>query len=395
MTRSFIIFSIILWIFPSILKSQYLFDAVNETFTEVNSIEVKGVFCKVEFIENQGSSVLLEGEILGSKRYEVPCIKYEQIGNLLKVWVEIPGNITGNLKGFLNFSIPKNVLIKVDNSSGNISVNGVGRETLMLNTASGSITISSIPCNANLRTASGSIIANLVSGDLDAKSASGSLKIVDIKGDTKVSSASGSISCIFIGGNLDASSASGSVKVENVKGSAKLSSSSGSINANLIFGDLNAKTTSGNLKVNDIKGLVKASSSSGTLKIQTVYKDVTVNSTSGTIELKDINGVIKADNTSGGIKLENVFGDINASSVSGSIKGTAVMITGNSVFKTSSGGISVELLNAPNSLSFDLNSTSGNFEAGGTKGSKRLIITEGKIKITGTTTSGNQKYYYQ
>lgn len=342
MKKTGIILGIILWMIPFISKSQDLLDAVNETFTGVKSIEVKGLFCAVEINENAGSSVMIEGDLRSTRRYDNFRIKYEQDGANLKIWIDMPViSITGVLKGYLRISTPRDVLVKVENASGNISVENVGREILTLQTVSGNINISNIPCKANLKTVSGSITCNLVSGNVVATTTSGGMKIIDIKGAAKINSTSGA------------------VNIQNV--------------------------------LNE----VDVSSVSGKLSVSGVYANVTCKSTSGKIELKDVKGIIKTDNTSGGGTFVNVIGEINASSVSGSIKGTSVMLTGNSNFKTSSGTIDISLSNSPKTLSFNLNSSSGSLEAAGIKGEKKLEINEGAIKITGTTSSGGQRYNYK
>jgi hypothetical protein len=68
------------------------------------------------------------------------------------------------------------------------------------------------------------------------------------------------------------------------------------------------------------------------------------------------------------------------------------MIIGDSNFKTTSGSIGIALLNVPKSLSFDLQSSSGRLEAGGIKASKRLLVNDGPVKITGNSASGGIKF---
>ena len=338
MTKFATLFILIFSLGFSAAKSQNLLDKVEETFANVNSIHVKGVMCKVEFEAIPGSAVRFEGEIRSTKNYEDFRIRYEQKGEQLNVWIDMPKNITGQNKGLLYFEAPKNVLIKVENISGNVSVIGVGRDNLSVSSVSGSINVSDIPCNASLKSVSGSINATMINGDLNATSTSGSINVSDVTGFA----------------NIDGSS--GSANIQNVM-----------------------KT-------------VNASTLSGMLKITGVYSDVKAKSISGLLDLTDIKGKMTLNNTSGEIRLTDIIGDINASTISGAIRGNSVMITGNSNFNSTSGSINFVLLNAEKTLSYELKSASGRIEANGIKGTKELIITEGAIKIKSRTVSGSQKF---
>lgn len=321
------------------VKSQDLIDSINETFAGVNSICVKGVFCKVEFEDGGSATVHVEGEIRSTNRNKDSRIGYKQTGEHLDVWIDHPINLRGRTNGFLHFVAPKNVKIMVENVSGSVSVVGIGRETLSVDNVSGSINVKDIPCKAELKSVSGSIKANFIDGDLLAKTISGSINVVD------------------------------------VKGAAELKSVSGTASAQAVVDKLNISTISGSLNIGE------------------VYSDIAAKSTSGRIELKDVKGNITVSAVSGSIKLTSTIGSIKASSGSGSINGSEVMVTDNSNFKTTSGSIDIALLNTPKSLSYELSSVSGRLEANGINGKGELDITEGSVKITGNSVSGSMKFY--
>lgn len=339
MIKLVFLLSVILWLYPEFSKSQDLVDQVNESFTDINSVTVKGIFCDVDVEPGSNSTVTLEGEIRATKKYEDLRIKFTKTGNSLEVWVEQPKNITGQVKGFLNLSIPVTTLLKVENISGSIKVSGVGRDELLLNAISGSIIAGNIPCTARLKTVSGSIKASVIEGDVSAKAVSGSINVNDIKG------------------------------------SADLSSVSGSINASSIIKEVNASSVSGSVNLTDIFSAVKGKTVSGGLHFTNVKGNITANSTSG------------------GISLTGIVGEINASATSGSIKGSSVMLTGNSSFNNTSGSVDIILDNNSDALAFDLHSGSGSLEAAGVRSSKKLVTGSGPVKITGFTASGSQRYH--
>ena len=344
-----IILSVIFVLYHTNCASQPIVDKVSETFAGVNTINVKGIFCPVEFEQGSGSNVQFEGEI----RHEDSSaglykIRYEQKENQLDVWIEMlnpnihkVNAVLGKINrppGVLRFSTPKDMLINIENVSGNVTVSDVGRE-IKVKTSSGRITVRDISCDAVLSSVSGSISAEFVNGNLEARSSSGSIKTTDIKGTANIAAVSGSL------------------RILNV--------------------------------LND----VKASTSSGSLFVSHVYSNVSGKTVSGKVELKNIKGNIQLQSSSGRISITDVVGEINASTTSGSINGNKVMITGNSSFKSSSGNINIGLLNSPISLGYDLTSSSGRLEVDNLKGQKKLTITEGAIKITSNTVSGNQKFY--
>lgn len=338
MIRLSILLSLVLWLLPGLASGQDLVDQVRESFTDVTTVTVKGIFCNVEMEPGNGSTVTLEGEIRATRKYEDLRIKFSKKGTSLEVWIEQPKNIIGQVKGFLNLTVPVSTIVKVENVSGSVKVTGIGKDELRLDAVSGSIAATNIPCKASLKTVSGSIKASVIDGDLIAKTVSGSLNVSDIKGRADLNSVSGSITAKSIMKEVDASSVSGSVNLAE------------------IFSNIKGKSVSGAVKISDVRG------------------NITANTTSGSISLAE------------------VVGEINASSTSGSIRGTGIMLTGMSSFNNTSGGVDIALVNDQQALSFDLRSGSGSLEAAGVRASKRLVVGTGPVKISGVTASGSQKY---
>ena len=339
MKKIFVFWGIMILICPMVVKSQVLVSTVDETFSGVTSIDVKGIFCSVELEAGATANVTLVGEIRAIKPYDDLKIKYTHRGNTLTVWVEIPPHITGQTKGFLRFTVPRNVLLKVENTSGKIVVNGIGSETISLTTTAGSINANNIPCNAVL------------------------------------SSMTGAINCKTINGNMMASSTSGNIHAKGVKGFARIYCTTGSVNLDGVANEANVITTT------------------GTQFISGAHSNVSASASTGRIELAGVKGIIKATTTTGNITINDASGEIEATTESGAIKGHSVMVTGNSNFEGGSGNIEIELLNPSKTLSYNLKSTRGKLEAENIRETKNLIVNQGATKITGTTTSGSQRYY--
>jgi len=128
------------------------------------------------------------------------------------------------------------------------------------------------------------------------------------------------------------------------------------------------------------------------LKIDKLDGDLSAHASSGNISIYDVYGNVSADCSSGNIKLRDLEGVLEVESSSGNIRGEDIKLTGGSRFKATSGNITIGLLNKDNDLSFDLDSGSGNLYAVGSTADDRLILKNGPITITGTTSSGNQRY---
>jgi len=320
----------------SCVQAQDVIDQVSEKYNNITAVEVEGSFCSVSIIGGTGSDVDFKGEVLGSKKYDIK-IRHNVSGGTLRVWIDRPNSLR-NVKGKLEFTVPTNTNIDVDNSSGSISVENIGQVVVALKASSGSVRARNIDSN------------------LTAEASSGSIALADIKGDVRAVTSSGSQKHNNIGGNLKAKASSGSLKVEGVGGEAELGTSSGSQSINVIGNNLYAKSSSGSIKISDVTGDVKASA------------------------------------TSGGIGLSKITGAVNLSTSSGSQRGTNMKLTGNSTFKSSSGSVSMELSNDAEELSFALTASSGSLSAKGSSGRKNLVIERGPIKITGVSSSGSQTY---
>jgi len=317
--------------------SQKILDKVDKSFKSVTTVNVEGSFCNVTLSGEKRPDVHLTGEIQSSKNYDIK-IRYEHNGNELKVWIDRPRSIRGNIKGKLSLKIPYNTNIEVINSSGNILVENTGQCTIDLISASGNVAAKNIDTNIKITTSSGDINVEDVTGDVHTTSASGSLYASGIKG------------------NVYAVTSSGSQKIEGVKGNLKLTASSGSIYLSMISGNVNGRSSSGSLKADHVTGEITAVSSSGS------------------------------------IRLTNTAGRLNLITTSGSQKGTGIKLTGASSFKSSSGSVSMQLLNNADELSFELHSSSGSLSAKGQTASHKLVISKGPVMIFGKTSSGSQYY---
>ncbi len=322
----------------SFLNAQEILDNISTNYTGVESIQVKGLFCEVSVGPGVGEMVQLIGEIRGVRRVDEYKIKAQQNGSVLEVWLEHPRTMHGSVKGFLDFQVPKGVILKVDNISGNVKVNGVGRDEIWLKSISGNIKASGIPCDLKASSVSGNVVVSVIDGSVEARSISGMLQVSNVKG------------------TLTGGTASGTVKVEMVEGA------------------IAVETTSGDCFLNN------------------VMKSASVKSASGNVRVSEIKGDLKGNTISGDIYLEDAVGSFDLETLSGNQKGSEVMLSGSSRFHSLSGDIILAFSNPQGVLSYRLTTSSGSLNAAGTSGDKKLEIGNGPIVVTGHTASGDQNY---
>lgn len=333
------LFSLLIFAFSCTpLMSQELLDRVQESFTGIETVSIKGSFCQTEIVSNVVNEVSLEGEIRSVRRYQDLRIRYAQSGSQLDIWIERPHSTTGQIRGLLLLSVPPQTQLMVSNLSGSISVTGVGSNATTLET---------------------------LSGDVEIKNCPGALKI---------NTTSGNINGNAIGGSVYAHSVSGHVSMQDVQGGCHLSSISGNVKVSAAFEGVELNTTSGNISLSDVVG------------------PADVKTASGEIAVTRLKGNAVATSSSGSLRVEEVVGTLDLTTISGTIKGQQVMLTGPSKFRNGSGNIDILFSNDAETLSFDLKTVSGRLEVQGMITEKQLVKGEGPLRVTGSTTSGNQSY---
>jgi DUF4097 and DUF4098 domain-containing protein YvlB len=186
---------------------------------------------------------------------------------------------------------------------------------------------------------------------------------------------------------------SGSVAVEGLTPSRiNLEVSSGKIRLKDITARLDVKSSSGSIEIEAYDGIKNISSSSGTITVSDSDGDIAADSSSGKHDYRKIIGSIAAHSSSGKIMVSDSEGTVELRSSSGSLGGSALSITGNSAFQTTSGSINIDFSNDIDDFTFKLESSSGMITVAGIRAKGDVATGSGKIQITGISTSGSQKY---
>ncbi len=185
-------------------QANIVIDQAEERFDNVASLVIKGSFCNVNMDTHSANTVAFKGEIKANKERDDIKIKYQQKGAVLEVWIERPNSLRGSFDGLLDFIVPVNTNVDVDNSSGSIMATNIGQSIVKLTASSGSIQ------------------AENINSDLSTKTSSGSIKVNNISGNLSCTSSSGSQSIIKVGADVDAQTSSGRISIDEAQGKVKV-----------------------------------------------------------------------------------------------------------------------------------------------------------------------------
>lgn len=228
---------------------------VDETFSGVDEIEVKGSFANVEVNGSQRKDVHLTGELMVSKKNEDDYkIRYEKNGDKLEVWIEKPSRNwswnSNNKPSVIRLEVPVKTEVEVDNSSGNVKVTYI-KADVSLEASSGNIDVSDIEGRLNIEASSGNIYISNVEGHVASETSSGRQSLNDINGKVKAEASSGNILLTDVKGTLSLKTSSGDIKLVEVDGNLTAGSTSGDITGNdvKLTGSNEFKSTSGSIRM--------------------------------------------------------------------------------------------------------------------------------------------------
>ncbi|GEM_PF-4150293 len=243
----------------------------------IESLEVDGSFCDINMEGTSGNTLDFDGLIRASKELDYE-IRYEQSGSHVRVWVVSPRNNSWNwgwndMEARLDFKVPSNVMVRVDNSSGDVSISGISASNHKIEASSGDIELIRVKGDVIARASSGDIKIDGIDGDLEVETSSGDQRVYDIGGNVRFDASSGDVRFQDIAGNLRGRTSSGEIDMVDVQGVFDVSASSGDIEGrNLVVkGGSSFVATSGDITIyadQDLDQLsFEARSSSGDITI--------------------------------------------------------------------------------------------------------------------------------
>ena len=165
---------------------------------------------------------------------------------------------------------PEKFACDLNTSGGSLKISGVNGRSHELKTSGGSITAEDMSGNLEARTSGGSINVSDFVGDLDGKTSGGSIKLEDIKGDIDVTTSGGGIKISDVQGEVYASTSGGSINADITKleNQLVLKTSGGSVRATIPSGlglDLDLRGNRVNTSLSNFSGESKSDRVKGTV----------------------------------------------------------------------------------------------------------------------------------
>lgn len=237
---------------------------MSETFAinDLSSLEVDMYFSDIFVETNKNDKITLSytGSIVSGEMIDEPHLLISESSDGLQIKSAFRSGLnTGNSTLILKLSIPENKLkdLKLETSSGYISVSGSPSENMILDTSSGKISLDGFRAKR-----------------LSTDSSSGNHEISNIEVETlNMSSSSGNISVKKTSSTkLKMNLTSGRAKLESYSGNLDFSSSSGSLMASFesVDNEVRTKSTSGDITLffdSDAGFILDAETSSGDIDI--------------------------------------------------------------------------------------------------------------------------------
>ncbi|MES2725860.1 MAG: DUF4097 family beta strand repeat-containing protein [Bacteroidota bacterium] len=398
---------------------------VDTLFNGIKSLHIKSTYCKIDIKPNNTETLLLKGEmefkskgiVINKPQYHIIIKKTD---TLLQVTIEggkssiVLGGMV-DITGFLNFVVPQNINVKIDNTSSDILLtklkgqmkinNDYGnvhatdmQSNMILKVQSGNTTLKAIEGNITTDCDYGNQTLTNINGHVNMKNNSSDITLANIKGNTLINASYGNIHIDSLAGKLRIKLVSGNITTKHINGdSVDINNSYGNIVLSHVEAAIKANNISGNTHFNHVKGNVKLSSSYGKQKLANITGSIISKGVSTEVELEKIEGDLNITTSYGDITASNCKGAVAMNVTSGNISGKNITLTNNMLLNNTYGNIKMQLTNTDSDLSYDLVNTYGTIKlAKGDNNIKKtdgsLKITKGAIEIKAVTTSGNQLF---
>lgn len=205
----------------------------------------------------------------------------------------------------------------------------------------GAVEVSDVSA-ARLRSGSGDLRADRITGDLEAQTGHGSVH-VETCGSLVANAGSGTIEAHRISGPLKVTTGHGAVVVEECAGTADISARSGDIRVQAVRGRLEAVSGHGRIAAADI-GEARLRTSSGDIEATRVNGPLETRTGHGRIVVEDCQGPLASESSSGDVDIARVDSEVRASTGHGSIRAADVAAAS---LRSSSGDVVVSRAAGP------------------------------------------------
>lgn len=224
-----ILFMVLAFCFSTILHSQNIISQVDKKFNNIKKLTIQGNFCDVVVSTSQSDQIHFKGKIDSEVADLQIQILYKQEKDVLKVWIKRPNVINKKVRGKLEFIVPSITGVKIENSTGNVSIDGIVKNDILVETLRGNVNVRNFEANAKVKSSSGNIDIRESIGNLDVSSISGSISISAQNGLIKAITTTGVVTIIDVVGDMNVKSSASNVSFKNTKGKINVETFSGKI----------------------------------------------------------------------------------------------------------------------------------------------------------------------
>lgn len=219
---------------------------------DVERVVINGVFCDVE-VTGESDRVIFDGIIKGDGKEGDYLIASIRNGSTVIFKVESKSTKKWGWND-INFSkltlqIPDNVTLKIENTSGDITIDDYAGDDLDVKATSGDISLKRINADVSIRTTSGDVVVRGIEGEIRTVSTSGDQEYFGIDGELQAEATSGDIDVNKVVGDIMLGATSGDLELDGIKGAIKARTTSGEIEGDYITlaGNSSFRTTSGEI----------------------------------------------------------------------------------------------------------------------------------------------------
>ena len=181
-----------------------------EEFSGIRSIEIENKSIDVDIRRTEGSSRII------SKLHEMRELHIQQNGDELSIRVSTKTVFgVGNVHEYIEVLVNDESSISINSGSGDISVEGIDLQELMVENGSGDLEISRCRGRMTISSSSGDQHYSDVHGSLELKLSSGDLSLQGVTGVRSIETSSGDVDgSLRLEGDISIRSSSGDVNID-------------------------------------------------------------------------------------------------------------------------------------------------------------------------------------
>jgi DUF4097 and DUF4098 domain-containing protein YvlB len=185
----------------------------------------------------------------------------------------------------LDISVPSQFDLELENSGGDIKIDGPLAGTLRGSTSAGNIKLGDLGGTIRMETSGGDIQTGNIRGDLNISTSGGDIRLGTISGEAEISTSGGEIIMENVGKQLRAQTSGGNIQIGDVGSRADVTTAGGNIDIGKVSGSATLSTAGGNIHLLGASGVVTAKTSGGDLEMRNVTGSIDGKTAGGDINV--------------------------------------------------------------------------------------------------------------